>query len=181
MKITTTSRHYELTPALREYAESKIENLTTYFDNIVSAHVIFAVEKYRHLVEVTLHVNGKDIIAHDESEDMYASVDRVIEKLERQISKHKGKLYKKKSKTKTNKLAELEPVAPEVESAEQESAGDDEVLPADPVEFPTLSLPEAVLKLRQNGQVFSIFSNRVTNRLNVLYKRADGSIGLIEA
>ena len=97
MKITTTARHYELTPALKEYAEGKVDHLTTFFDKIVSAHVVFALEKYRHFVEATLHVNGKDIVAHGESEDMYTSVDRVVEKLERQLRKYKGKLYKKKS------------------------------------------------------------------------------------
>ena len=88
MNIVTTSRHYELTPALKDYAETKVQNLTTFFDNIVSAHIVFTLEKYRHFVEITLHMNGKDIVAHDESEAMYASVDRVAEKLERRFLKH---------------------------------------------------------------------------------------------
>lgn len=179
MKITTTSRHYDLTPSLREYAESKIENLTTFFDHIQTAHIIFELEKYRHLVEVTLHVNGKDIVGRESSEDMYTSVDRVAEKLERQLLKHKGKRYQKKGPK------------PEVDlPPEQPSQGGDalekknlegEVIPADPIEFPRFTLDEAITHLNKNGKDFHIFSNRTTSRLNVLFKREDGTIGLIEA
>ncbi|MDH3215552.1 MAG: ribosome-associated translation inhibitor RaiA [Candidatus Krumholzibacteria bacterium] len=177
MKITTTSRHYELTPALKEYAESKIQNLTTYFDNIVSAHIIFALEKYRHLVEVTLHVNGRDIVGHETSEDMYTSVDRVAEKLERQLIKHKGKLYKKKPKKRTPREAHLPPEQP----TESQTSVENEIIPADPIEFQKMTMEEAVSLLAENGKGFSIFSNRITNRLNVLYRREDGTIGIIEA
>jgi putative sigma-54 modulation protein len=175
MKISTTSRHYDLQPALRDYAESKIQHLTTFFDNIVSAHVIFALEKYRHFCEVTLHVNGRDIVAHETTEDMYVSVDRVAEKLERQILKHKGKLRKKANR----KLTDMEVVLPEETDGEED--GEPEIIPADPIEFPQMTQEEAVEKLGQNGKAFSIFSNLVTRRLNVLFKREDGTIGIIEA
>jgi putative sigma-54 modulation protein len=177
MKITTTARHYELSPALKDYAESKISNLTTFYDNIVNAHIIFSLEKYRHLVEVTLHINGRDIVAHDVSEDMYASVDNVAEKLERQILKHKGKLHTKKPRKRAVK--ETVPASEEPEASKPVT--ENEIIPADPIEFPTLTMDEAVSTLRTNGKGFSIFSNRVTHRLTVLYKREDGSIGLIEA
>lgn len=177
MKITTTARHYELTPALKEYAEAKIQNLTTFFDNIVNAHIVFTLEKYRHFVEVTLHINGRDIVAHDVSEDMYASVDNVAEKLERQILKHKGKVYTKKPRKRIAKEVVLPPERP----SQRENPAQNEIIPADPIEFPQMTMEEAVSSLRANGKGFGIFSNRVTNRLNVLYRREDGTIGLIEA
>ncbi len=177
MNIVTTSRHYELTPALKDYAEAKVENLTTFFDNIVSAHIVFTLEKYRHFVEITLHVNGKDIVAHDESEDMYASVDRVAEKLERQILKHKGKRYRKKPR---GKVAVGRGQSPEPPSSD-EATTEDEVIPADPIEFPRLQLEEAVANLNRNGEGFAIFLNNSTDRVNVLFKREDGTIGIIEA
>lgn len=180
MKITTTSRHYEMTPALREYAEGKIEHLTTFFDHLVNAHIIFEVEKYRHKVEVTIHANGKDFAAHDESEDMYTSVDRVAEKLERQISKYKGKLYKKK----TPKLAAIDIELPTDDTDDTDApppVSEGAIVPIDPIEFPVLTLSEAVAKLRQNGSEFSIFSNPDTSRVSVLFKRQDGTLGLIEA
>jgi putative sigma-54 modulation protein len=177
MKITTTARHYDLPPNLKDYAESKIEHLTTFFEHIVSAHIVFSLEKYRHFVEATLHINGREIVAHETSDDMYISVDRVAEKLERQLLKHKGKLQKKSHQ----KLADIEVDLSQESDENQKEDGEAEIIPADPIEFPQMTMDEAVAKLAENGSGFSIFSNLATKRLNVLYKREDGTIGIIEA
>lgn len=175
MNITTTARHYQLTPALKEYAESKVKQLKKYFDNIVTAHIIFELEKYRQAVELTIHVNGKDFNGREVSEDMYASVDRVVEKLERQIRRYKGKRFNKKAA----KLGEIgADLPPETEEA---PPVENQIFPADPIEFPVMSLYEAVEKLKADGKEFSVFSNNATKRLCVLIKREDGSLGLIEA
>jgi len=178
MNITTTARHYQLTPALKDYAESKVLQLKKYFDNIAMAHIVFELEKYRHAVEVTLHVNGKDFNGREVSEDMYASVDRVVEKLERQIRSYKGKRYNKK----TPKLSELEvALPPQDESDEPQPPRENELVPVDPLEFPAMSLDDAVEKLKADGKEFALFSNSQTKRLSVLFKREDGTLGLIEA
>jgi ribosome hibernation promoting factor len=96
MNITTTARHYDLAPALKDYAEEKARSLKKYFDHIVTVHIIFSLEKYRQRVEVTLHVNGKDLVGHAESEDMYLSVDRAMDKLEEQLKRHHDKLKSRK-------------------------------------------------------------------------------------
>ncbi len=96
MNITTTARHYDLAPALKDYAESKVHNLKKYFDHIVNAHIVFSLEKYRQRVEVTLHVNGKDMVGRAESEDMYLSVDRAVDKIEEQLKRHHSKLKSRK-------------------------------------------------------------------------------------
>jgi putative sigma-54 modulation protein len=96
MNITTTARHYDLAPSLKDYAEGKVLNLKKYFDHIVTAHIIFSLEKYRQRVEITLHVNGKDFITLQESEDMYLSVDRAIEKIEEQLKRYSGRLKRRK-------------------------------------------------------------------------------------
>lgn len=97
MNITTTARHYDLAPALKDYAEGKVVNLKKYFEHIVTAKVIFSLEKYRNKVEISLHVNGKDFVISDESDDMYASVDRAVDRLERQLRKHKDKIKNRKA------------------------------------------------------------------------------------
>jgi len=97
MNISTTARQYDLAPALKDYAEGKVQHLKRYFDHIVNANLVFSLEKYRHKVEITLHVNGKDFVSVDESDDMYVSVDRSIEKLERQLKRHKDKIKRRKS------------------------------------------------------------------------------------
>ena len=109
MNVSTTARHYDLAPALREYAEGKVYNLKRFFDHIVKAHVIFSLEKYRHRVEITLHVNGGDFVSTDESDDMYASVDRAVDKLERQLRKYKEKLIRRKTQQRSNRVEAVEP------------------------------------------------------------------------
>jgi putative sigma-54 modulation protein len=117
MNISSTARHYDLAPALKDYAEEKVLNLKKYFDHIVTAHVIFSLEKYRHKVEVNLHVNGKDFISTEESDDMYSSVDRCVDKLERQLRRHKEKTKRRKSQ---QSLSEIAAEAEEQVSAEEE-------------------------------------------------------------
>jgi putative sigma-54 modulation protein len=104
MNITTTARHYDLAQPLKDYAEGKVQNLDRYFDHIVTAQLVFSLEKYRHRVEISLHVNGKDFVSMEETDDMYASVDRSIEKLERQLRKHKDKIKKRKMQQRVTEL-----------------------------------------------------------------------------
>ncbi len=120
MNISTTARHYDLAPALRDYAEGKVTHLKRYFDHIVNAHLIFSLEKYRHKVEITLHVNGRDFVSIEESDDMYAAVDRSVDKLERQLRRHKDKLRRRKNATGLG-----DAMAAEEEEKEKENAADD--------------------------------------------------------
>ena len=177
MNVTTTARHYQLTPDLKEYAESKVTQLKKYFDQIVNAHIIFELEKYRHAVEVTIHVNGRDFNGREVSEDMYASVDRVVEKLEVQIRRYKGKRFSKKAP----KLAPLSEPLPAEEEPEAQPVRENEIVPVDPIEFPILSVGEALEKLKVNGKEFAVFSDRKTKRITVLFRREDGTLGLIES
>lgn len=116
MNISTTARHYELAPALKDYAEGKVQHLKRYFDHIVKANVVFSLEKYRHKVEITLHVNGKDFVSEEESDDMYVSVDRSVEKLERQLKRHKEKIKRRKAQQSVADIA----------TAQSENAGEAE-------------------------------------------------------
>ncbi len=175
MKITTTSRHYDLTPALKDYAERKVLNLKKYFDQIVNAHITFSLEKYRHAVEIAVHVNGKNFNSKEESEDMYASIDRVADKLERQILKHKGKLKQTKSH---RKISEMEYSFPEENTDIDEETGNIIIVTGE--NFPQSTLKEAVDSMRGNGREYNIFRNMITNQLNVIFLREDGKIGLIE-
>lgn len=120
MNITTTARHYDLTPALKDYAEEKVQNLKKYFDHIVNANLIFSLEKYRHRVEITLHVNGKDFVSVEESEDMYASVDRSVDKLESQLRRHKDRIKRRKAQQGVGELANLPADETDEESPEED-------------------------------------------------------------
>ncbi len=92
MQITVTGHHIEITDSLKSYVENKFERLERHFENITNIHVILSVEKERQKAEATIHVNRGKIFADNEQEDMYAAIDVLTDKLDRQIKKHKEKL-----------------------------------------------------------------------------------------
>ena len=92
MQINLTGHHVEVTDALRDYVITKFERLERHFDHISNVHVILNVEKLAQIAEATLHVNGGELFANAEHEDMYAAIDALVDKLDRQVKKHKEKL-----------------------------------------------------------------------------------------
>lgn len=91
MNLQITGHHLEVTPAIREYVTSKLERVTRHFDHVIDVNTILSVEKLKQKAEVTLHVRGKDIYAEAEDSDLYAAIDSLIDKLDRQVIKHKQK------------------------------------------------------------------------------------------
>ncbi len=92
MQINITGHHLDITPALRSYVTSKLEKLQRHFDHMTNAHVILSVEKERQKAEATIHVSRGNLYADSQHEDMYAAIDVLIDKLDRQVKKHKEKL-----------------------------------------------------------------------------------------
>ena len=92
MQINLSGQHIEITPALRGYVHNKVERLQRHFDNITNLHVVLSVEKLRQKAEATAHLTGVALFADAEHEDMYAAIDALVDKLDRQIIKHKEKL-----------------------------------------------------------------------------------------
>lgn len=92
MQISVTGQHLEITDSLHDYVTSKLEKLERYFDKVTNVHAVLSVEKQRQKVEATIHVNGGNLFANAEDEDMYAAIDALVDKLDRQIKKHKEKL-----------------------------------------------------------------------------------------
>ncbi len=91
MQLTITGHHLEITKPLKEYVENKLERLQRHFDQITNIHVILTVEKMAQRAEATIHISGGDLFAHAEDEDMYAAIDALADKLDRQLIKHKQK------------------------------------------------------------------------------------------
>lgn len=92
MPLTITGHHIDLTPALRNRVESKLAKLNRHFDNLTDIHCVLTVEKLQHKAEATVHLTGGTIHADAVEEDMYAAVDALVDKLSRQVTKHKEKL-----------------------------------------------------------------------------------------
>jgi putative sigma-54 modulation protein len=92
MQISFTGHHIEVTPALKSFTEEKLGKLERHFDRITSIHVVFSIEKLVQIVEATVSISKAQIHAHSESEDMYSAIDALIDKLDRQLVKHKEKI-----------------------------------------------------------------------------------------
>lgn len=97
MNVTISGHHLEVTPALREYVLTKLERVTRHFDQVVDITVLLCVEKLiekerRQRAEITLHVKGNNIFAEHASEDLYASIDQLVDKLDRQVRRHKDRV-----------------------------------------------------------------------------------------
>ena len=92
MNLNITGRHVEVTPAIRDYLSSKLDRVIRHFDNVTSVTVTLSVEKLKQKVDVTLHVRGKDIFVESEDADLYAAIDAMTDKLDRQVQKYKQKM-----------------------------------------------------------------------------------------
>ncbi len=92
MQLNITGHHVDITESLQNYVESKLERLERHFDNVTNVHVILTVEKQRQKAEATIHLSGADVFADAVNNDMYASIDALIDKLDRQVKKHKEKM-----------------------------------------------------------------------------------------
>lgn len=91
MQISVTGRHLDITDSLRNYVNEKMEKLERHFDHVTNVHVILGLEKVLKKAEATVHISGADIFADATNEDMYAAIDSLIDKLDRQVIKHKEK------------------------------------------------------------------------------------------
>jgi len=97
MNLTISGHHLEVTPALREYVLTKLDRVTRHFDQVVDVNVLLTIEKLkekerRQKAEVTLHVKGRDIFVEHAHEDLYAAIDQLMDKLDRQVVRHKDRL-----------------------------------------------------------------------------------------
>jgi len=92
MQINITGHHVEVTPALRAYVTEKMQKLVRHFDQVISIHVILNVEKLQHLAEATVNAGGRTLFATESASDMYASIDGLIDKLDKQVRRHKDRI-----------------------------------------------------------------------------------------
>lgn len=168
MNIIINCRQMDLTKNLKEYAEEKVGKFNKYLGNISEATVTLSVEKYRHKAEVLLKLNGSFIQAVSTTEEMYSSIDDVVEKLARQVKKYKEKnVTLRKSKNKSESQPETEETIPAIIKNKSYN-------------IKPMSVEEAAMQMDLQDKVFFVFTNASSGDINVLYKRNDGNFGLIE-
>jgi putative sigma-54 modulation protein len=96
MNLNVSGHHVAVTPAIRSYVQSKLERVARHFDHVIDAHVILTVDKLRQKAEATLHVRGKELHCECEEADLYAAIDLLVDKLDRQVLRYKDKRYDKR-------------------------------------------------------------------------------------
>ena len=108
MNINLTGRHLEITPAIRDYATSKFGKITRHFDQVIDVNIILSVEKLKQKAEATVHISGKNVFVECEDENLYAAIDTLVDKLDRQVMKHKEKLSARRHDETGNPVAAAE-------------------------------------------------------------------------
>ncbi|HDI78683.1 MAG TPA: ribosome-associated translation inhibitor RaiA [Desulfobacteraceae bacterium] len=168
MELNITFRHMETTDSLRNYAIDKIKKLKKYLDTPLNANMVLSVEKFRHIADVSIYMDGAIIRGVEETGDMYSAIDLVVDKLEKQIKKHRSKIRQKRGEEQVRENRE------DTESLEENLIEAEQMIakPMDP--------NEALMQLKANGLEFIVFRNSATQKINVLYRKSNNRFGLIE-
>jgi len=172
MRYMITGKNIVLTDALKDTVERKLSKLEKYFNKEQEAHVTLSVQKNRHIIEVTIPFNGMILRGEEATDDMYSAIDNVVEKIEKQIIKHKTKLQKRIHNGETLRLLDI----PEYNEEEEEG----KIVKRKRFSIKPMDVEEAILEMELLGHNFFVFRNSETEEVNVVYKRKDGNYGIIE-
>ncbi len=173
MKFIVCGKNLEVTESLKERAIKKVGKLEKFFNPDTEAHITMSVQKNRQIVEVTIPFNGVVLRAEEANDDMYASIDKAIDILERQIRKYKTKLGKRLHET-----AFRNDVPGKEFDVDEER--EFKVVRTKRFAFKPMTVEEAILQMNLTGHEFFMFSNSETGKANVVYRRKSGDYGLIE-
>jgi len=171
MQLDITFKNIDSSDALRDYASKRLSKLDKYIERPSDLHAVLSVEKRRHKAEITLNADGVMINAVEITEDMYSAIDMVADKLERQVKKHREKIQGKKVQPK---------VFFEDGDTTARETGRPRIIHEKDYFVKPMSVEEAVLQIDMTPYDFIIFQNTDSNQINLIYKRQDGDLGLVE-
>ena len=175
MKVTVTGRHLKLGDDIQSYAEGKIRKAETFFDRIIEAHMVLSAEKHRRIAEITLSAKRATFHAREETENIYASIDKVMEKVDTQIRRYKEKLRDRKHQGREMTSGIAENIAEETDEDVEA-----QIIKVKSFAPKPMTPREALMMLDESEDNLLMFSNSQTNEVNVIYKRKDGNYGWIE-
>jgi len=176
MDVTVTFRHTEPIESLKAYAEEKVSKIKKYLDSPMEAHIVLTVEKFRHQADVSLSMNGTRIKGVEETGDMYSAIDQVMDKIEKQVRRHLSKIRSRRSENlKSEHGLEGDEIDDAAALAQEEPMIEIEKMVAKPMDS-----EEAAMQLNFSRRDFLVFRNAKSMEINVIYKRGDGNLGLIE-
>lgn len=176
MDIEYRGKNVEIAPALRSYAEKKLAKLDRLVEPVKPAQLVLSVEGENQVIEVTIPLSRFILRAEESQLDMYSAVDMVVDKLERQLKKHKAKLYKRYRQVGL-KAGISESIS------EQEKTKEPDPFPIVKTKrfaLKPMDEEEAIMQMNLLGHDFFVFFNADSEDVNVVYKRKDGNYGLIE-
>ena len=176
MDIIVTFRHMEPTESLKTYAEDKLSKIKKYLDFPLEAHVVLAVEKFRHIADVTLSVDGTRIKGVEETEDMYSAIDQVMDKIEKQVKRYRSRIRKRRTENRKGEDTQEMGVTEELTDLSLEEPS----IEVEKIDGKPIDLEEATIQLERSQQDFLVFRNSRSMEINVIYKRKDGNLGLIK-
>lgn len=200
MQLSITFRHMDASEAVKEYAREKVDKIRKYFPDPIKGHVVFSCDRgYTHVadVQITLH-NGIVIKGVEATEDMYSSIDLVMAKIERQVRRYKERIRDHKPSTGPQRLMRHRVVAYDVEmppgaglaptdngkaqapSAASPAAEGVRIIKEEKYIARPMTVEEAIMHMNLMHERFLCFNNAQTHEVNVVYRRDDGSYGLIE-
>lgn len=178
MQTSVTFKNLDPSDHLRSYVVNKLNKLDKLLDNPGEANVVLSVEKIRHIAEIKVSGDRLNINCREKTNDMYSSIDMALDKLEKQIKKSKQKIKNHRQGSR----AEFK--EKQAEAAAMTQMPPDETIERDiivqNIEFKPMDIEEASLQMNLVSDSFMVFTNARTNRVNVLYKRKDGGLGLIQ-
>jgi len=173
MNVQIRTRNYQVADNVRQYAEKRLRKLDKLLDKETEATVTLIGEKNRHKVEITIPVNNYILRGEESNEDILTAIDRVTDKLEKQLVRSKER-FSKKGRLSVTKLPSMEGISP--------AADDDEEVKVRIKKFSSkpMNIDEAITRMDMVGHTFFAFNNAETGDINVVYRRNDGHYGLLE-
>ena len=184
MQIHITGRQVAITPALRKFTEEKLKKVEKLLGGPIEAHVVLAVEKRRHHAEIQVKSRNALLSGKHETEDLYASIGDVVEKLERQALKHKEKLTNRKKRGAKEIAASFPVTEPPAKPARPSKAGSapraPRILPSDRYRLKPLSAEDAAMELDSSGGDLLVYRDDQTYRVNVVFRTKDGNFQLVD-
>ena len=187
MQLSVTFRHMEPSEALKQYVVDKLQRIRKFFPDPIRAQIVLSLERYLHKADIiiTLH-NGLAIKGKELTEDMYAAIDLVMDKIEKQVRRYKDRITSHRPAAGPEVLVHyevMEPLAEEQPVARpeaEERAAEFKIVKSTKFFAKPMSPDEAIMQMNLLGNDFLVFTNADTRDVNVVYKRADGNYGLIE-
>jgi len=178
MQTSVTFKKIDPSDALKSYVQKKVNRFDKMLESTGEANVVLAVEKIRHIAEITLICDRLRIHAKEESGNMYSSIDTLMDKVRAQIQKNKEKVRRHMSGNKQS-IKDEDLAFSSSDTLESSVNADNEIV-IEPIDFKPIDIDDAVVQLNSGKDNFFVFNNARTERVNVLYKRNDGNLGLIQ-